>query len=38
MGADICWEYSTNDDFQEVVCQVDHVGLITTETGQGEKK
>lgn len=25
----IGWEYSTNDDFQDVVCQVDNVVLIT---------
>jgi hypothetical protein len=24
----IGWEYSTNDDFQDVVCQVDHVELV----------
>src|SRR5262249_56903086 len=24
----IGWEYSTNDDFQDVVCQVDNVTLI----------
>jgi hypothetical protein len=24
----IGWEYSTNDDFQDVVCQVDNVILI----------
>jgi hypothetical protein len=24
----IGWEYSTNDDFQDVVCQVDNVELI----------
>jgi hypothetical protein len=25
----ICWEYSTNDDFQDVVCQIDNVELVT---------
>jgi hypothetical protein len=24
----IGWEYSTNDDFQDVVCQVDNVDLV----------
>ncbi len=24
----IGWEYSTNDDFQDVVCQVDNVELL----------
>jgi hypothetical protein len=24
----IGWEYSTNDDFQDVVCQVDNVVLV----------
>jgi len=24
----IGWEYSTNDDFQDIVCQVDNVTLI----------
>jgi hypothetical protein len=24
----ICWEYSTNDDFQDVVCRVDNVALL----------
>lgn len=24
----ICWEYSTNDDFQDVVCRVDNVVLV----------
>ncbi len=24
------WEYSTNDDFQDVVCRVDNVSLLTT--------
>jgi hypothetical protein len=24
----IGWEYSTNDDFQDVVCQVDNVELV----------
>lgn len=27
----ICWEYSTNDDFQDVVCRVDNVELIQPE-------
>lgn len=30
----IGWEYSTNDDFQDVVCRVDNVQLV----GVGEKK
>jgi hypothetical protein len=34
----IGWEYSTNDDFQDVVCQVDNAELITTETGRGKKR
>jgi hypothetical protein len=34
----IGWEYSTNDDFQDVVCQVDNVELIATEPERGEKK
>ena len=25
----ICWEYSTNDDFQDVVCKIENVELIT---------
>ena len=29
----IGWEYSTNDDFQDVVCQVDNVDLVTTAEG-----
>lgn len=28
----IGWEYSTNDDFQDVVCQVDNVVLVFPET------
>jgi hypothetical protein len=28
----IGWEYSTNDDFQDVVCQLDNVELLPTET------
>jgi len=31
------WEYSNKDDFQDVVCRVDNVELITTDTGQVEK-
>ena len=27
----IGWEYSTNDDFQDVVCQVDNVILVEQE-------
>ena len=26
----IGWEYSTNDDFQDIVCQVDNVELVVT--------
>ena len=26
----IGWEYSTNDDFQDVVCRVDNVDLVLT--------
>ncbi len=29
----IGWEYSTNDDFQDVVCQVDNADLIDDPTG-----
>ncbi len=25
----VCWEYSTNDDFQDVVCRIDNVELLT---------
>jgi len=31
----IGWEYSTNDDFQDVVCRVDNVELITPEQARG---
>ena len=24
----ICWEYSTNDDFQDIVCRIDNVIMI----------
>jgi hypothetical protein len=30
----IGWEYSTNDDFQDVVCQVDNVELVTNNASQ----
>ncbi|MEW4570907.1 hypothetical protein AB1L88_23820 [Tautonia sp. JC769] len=30
----IGWEYSTNDDFQDVVCRVDNVVLIENENGK----
>jgi hypothetical protein len=30
----IGWEYSTNDDFQDVVCQVDNVELLTNNVSQ----
>lgn len=30
----IGWEYSTNDDFQDVVCQVDNVILVTPSTNK----
>jgi hypothetical protein len=30
----IGWEYSTNDDFQDVVCKVENVDLVTTAEGQ----
>jgi hypothetical protein len=30
----IGWEYSTNDDFQDVVCQVDNAILIENPTGK----
>jgi hypothetical protein len=30
----IGWEYSTNDDFQDVVCRIDNVDLITAEPGK----
>ena len=29
----IGWEYSTNDDFQDVVCQIDHVELLAPDAG-----
>jgi hypothetical protein len=29
----IGWEYSTNDDFQDVVCRVDNVDLVTEQPG-----
>ena len=29
----IGWEYSTNDDFQDVVCRVDNVELDETSAG-----
>jgi hypothetical protein len=30
----IGWEYSTNDDFQDVVCRVDNVDLIASDQGR----
>lgn len=33
----IGWEYSTNDDFQDVVCQVDNVDLIVEPTAKPAK-
>jgi hypothetical protein len=33
----IGWEYSTNDDFQDVVCRVDNVDLIGAARASGEK-
>lgn len=33
----IGWEYSTNDDFQDVVCRIDNVELITTEAAPPPK-
>lgn len=32
----IGWEYSTNDDFQDVVCQVDNVDLVPVGPGVGK--
>ena len=32
----IGWEYSTNDDFQDVVCRVDNVDLIAVPS-EGEQ-
>jgi hypothetical protein len=34
----IGWEYSTNDDFQDVVCRLDNVDLIETKLGAGRPK
>lgn len=31
----IGWEYSTNDDFQDVVCRIDNVELVTSAGGGG---
>jgi hypothetical protein len=30
----IGWEYSTNDDFQDVVCRIDNVDLVPAEPGK----
>lgn len=27
----ICWEYSTNDDFQDVMCRIDNVDLVAAD-------
>jgi hypothetical protein len=34
----IGWEYSTNDDFQDVVCRVDNVELVPTQEEAGAEK
>jgi hypothetical protein len=34
----IGWEYSTNDDFQDVVCQVDNVDLLPADAAAGGSK